>query len=109
MGDGDTRLLTARELARPVCGSVGHFHLLEGIHHAILPLRRARAAIRQRQLDVLIHGEIADHVEALKDEADLAMACARAIRVPELRDRAIVARIVSVGRGVEQTKHRQQG
>ena len=35
------------------------------------------AAVGQRQLDVLVDGEVADQVERLEDEADLAVADAR--------------------------------
>jgi hypothetical protein len=41
-----------------------------------LPFSRA---IGQRQLDVLEHGQVADQVEGLEDEADLAVADAGAL------------------------------
>ena len=42
-------------------------------------------AVGERQLDVLEHGQIADQVEALEDEADLAVADARALRTRSAR------------------------
>ena len=38
------------------------------------------AAVGERQLDVLEHGQVANQVEALEDESDLAVADARALR-----------------------------
>ena len=42
--------------------------------HALLALGGAHAAVGERQLDVLEHREVADQVEALEDEPDLAVA-----------------------------------
>ena len=46
------------------------------------PLGRLHPAVGQRQLDVLEHGQVADQVEALKDEPDLPVA--RRARAPPL-------------------------
>ena len=77
--DGDALLLTAGELAGQVLRAVRHADALERRIDALLALRGLHAAVGERQLDVLIHGEIADQVEALEDEADLAVADARAL------------------------------
>ena len=65
-------------------------------------------AIGQRQLDVFKHREIADQVEALEDETDLAIADAGALRVIELRHRLTVEREAAFGRGIEQAENREQ-
>src|SRR5713226_8962469 len=78
-GDGDTLLLTSGELRRIVAQAMGHADALEGILHFLLALAGAGAAIGEWELHVFIHGEIADQVEGLKDEADLAIANARAL------------------------------
>ena len=51
------------------------------------PLRSlgAHAAIGQRKLHILEHGQIADQIEALEDESDLAVADAGAIRERKIR------------------------
>ena len=45
----------------------------------LLALGLPHAAIGERQLDVLVDGEVADQVEALEDETDLAVSHARAV------------------------------
>ena len=55
---------------------------------ARLPLRRLHAAVGERQLDVLEDREVANQVEALEDEPDLAVADARALRHVQVRHRA---------------------
>src|SRR5713101_785262 len=78
-GHSDTLLLTAGELRRVVAQAMGHADALERALHLLLALARAGAAIGERELHVFVHGEIADQVEGLKDEADLAVANARAL------------------------------
>jgi len=74
-GYGDTLLLTTGELRRIVAHAVRHVHALERMLDAVLTLTRWHAgAIGERQLDILVDGEVADQVEALKDEADLLVA-----------------------------------
>src|SRR5271168_2781493 len=72
-------LLTAGELRRVVPEAVGHADAFEGVLDLLLALGGARAAIGQRQLDVFVDGEVADEVERLEDEADLAIADAGAL------------------------------
>ena len=107
-GDGDALLLTAGELRRIVLHAVAHAHALERIGDALLALGRRHAAVRERQLDVLVDREIADQVERLEDEADLAVADAGALRRRELRDRLAGERVLAVGRRVEQAEDREQ-
>src|SRR6185369_7277093 len=82
--DGHTLLLTAGELCRIVLHAVAHAHALECVGDALLALGRRHAAIGERQLDVLVDREIADEVERLEDEADLAIPNAGALRRREL-------------------------
>ena len=76
---GHALLLTAGELRGIVLHAVRHAHALQRFLHALLALRRRHAAIGERQLDVLVNGEIADQIESLEDEADFAIADARAL------------------------------
>ena len=69
---------------------------------------RRHAAIGQRQLDVFENGEVADEIEALEDETDLAIANARAFRKREVRDFAALERVAAVRRRVEQAEDREQ-
>src|SRR3979411_1611288 len=82
--DGDALLLTARELAGKVLRAMRHADALERGFDTLLPLRRLHAAVGRGQLDVLEDGEVANQVEALEDEPDLAVADARAFRRGEL-------------------------
>ena len=85
---GDALLLSARELARQMFRPMRHAHAFERLGDALAALGRPHAAIGERQLDVLEHGEIADQIEALEDEPDLAIADARALRSAAARRRA---------------------
>jgi hypothetical protein len=107
-GHGDALLLTARELRRQVLGAMRHADALERGVGALAALGRLHAAIDQRQLDVLEHGEVANQVEALEDEPDLAVADARALRQREVRDLVAVQHVRAFGRRVQQSEDRQQ-
>src|SRR5712664_623379 len=100
-GHSDTLLLTSRELRGIVAQAVGHADALESILHFLLALAGAGSAIGERELDVFIHGEIADQVEGLKDEADLAIANARALADGELGNGLAVQLVDAVGRRIE--------
>src|SRR5262249_26355470 len=79
-----------------------------GLLGARAPLLGRHRAVRQRQLDVLEHGELAAEVEALEDEADVLVADLRALGPRELRD-AAASQAVAAGAGsVEQPENRQQ-
>src|SRR5574338_581789 len=107
-GDGDALLLTAGELARQVLGAVRHAHLLERGHHAFLPLGGFHAAVRQRQFHVFIDGQVANQVEALEDEPDLAVAHPRPLGHGKRGDLAAVQRVLAFGAWTDETENRQQ-
>ena len=65
-------------------------------------------AIGQRQLDVFINRQVADEIEALENEADLAIADARALGKGEIGDLAALERIAAVRRRVEQPEDGEQ-
>ena len=73
---GHALLLAARKLARDSAATRCAMPTRSSdSHHAHLALRCGHhSAVRKRQFDVLIHGQIADQIEALEDEADLAVA-----------------------------------
>src|SRR5690606_34321607 len=89
--------------------AVRHPHALERLEHALLALLLVQSgSVRQRQLDVLEHREIADQIERLEDEADLAVANFRALRVVELLDRRAVQPVAAPARRIEQPEDRQE-
>ena len=89
-------------------GAMGHADTFERGLHPLFTLGRAHAAIRQRQLDVVEHGEIADQVEILKDEADLPVPRARALAHRQVRHRLTVEPVLATGRCVEQSEDREE-
>ena len=104
----DALLLTAGELRRIVLHAMRHADALQRLMHALLALRAGHAAIGERQLDVLIHRQIADQVERLEDEADLAIANARPLAQLQTLDGFAVQDVGAVGRRIEQPEDREQ-
>ncbi len=107
-GDRHPLLLAPRELARKMARAVRHADLLQRLAHRLRPLRRLHAAVGERQLDVLVHREVADQVEALEDEADLAIADAGPLGEVEVLDRVIVEHVGALAGRIEQPEDRQQ-
>jgi len=77
---------------------VGHTDAFQRVLHLLLSFRSARAAIRQRQLDVFIHRQVADQVERLENKSNLAVADSRALADGEFRNRLSVQRILAARR-----------
>src|SRR5471030_3101647 len=105
---GDALLLTARELAGQMLRAMRHPDALERRFDALLALGGLHAAIGERQLDVLEHRQVADQVEALEDEPDLAVAHAGALRGRELGHRPVVEQVLPLGGRVEQAQDREK-
>ena len=91
---GDALLLTAGELRGIVAQPVRHSHAFQRVLHLLLSLRCARAAIRQWQLHVFIHRQVADQIERLENKSNLAVADSRAFADRKIRHRRSVQRIV---------------
>ncbi|HXH25505.1 MAG TPA: hypothetical protein VNI78_09670 [Vicinamibacterales bacterium] len=104
--DRHALLLAARELTGQVLGAMRHADPLERRHHPLLPLGRPHAAIRERQLDVLEDRQIANQVEALEDEADLAAPQPCALGERQVGRPAAVEEVEPLGRRVEQPDDR---
>src|SRR5260221_428320 len=107
-GDGDALLLSTGKLRRVVIHSMSHADAFEGLRRLALAFRRGRAAVGERQLDVLIHGEVANEIEALEDETDFAVADARPHGVVEVRDRLAVEDVGAFAGRIEQTENGEQ-
>ena len=69
-GDRHPLLLAARQLARIMVHARAQADPFERLARRLAPLRRAHAAVQQRQLDVVDHAQVGDQVEALKDEPE---------------------------------------
>jgi hypothetical protein len=80
-----------------VLRAVRHADLLERVHHAFLPLGRLHTAVGERKLDVLIHIQIADEIETLKDESNLAVTNASALGERQVRHGLPVERVLAFG------------
>ena len=83
-GDGHALLLASGELRRPVLAPVGRFDLLDD--RVVPVLVHLGAAELEREEDVLLRREHREQVEELEDEADVAPAELRQLRIAELGD-----------------------
>ncbi len=88
--------------------AVSHANAFERVLHFLLALAGARAAIGKREFDVFVNGQVADQVEGLKDEANLAIANARALADGQLGDGLAVQLVIAFRRRIEQAENRQQ-
>jgi hypothetical protein len=108
-GDGHALLLTAGELAREVIEAMLHLDLRQHGLGLGLHVRGDEAlAIGQREADVLEDGQLADQVEGLEDEADLAVADAGALVAGEVADVVAVEPVLAAGRRVEEAEDREE-
>ena len=80
--DGHALLLATGQLRREVRGPVTHCHTIECVVDSPPPLRFAHATVEQRKLHIFVRCEVANQVERMEDESDLAVANARALLVP---------------------------
>ena len=62
-----------------------HAYFFERLLNPLLALAGGHTAVGERQLHILVNGEIADQIEGLKDETDLAVADARPFTEGEIR------------------------
>jgi len=88
--------------------AMAHADTLERLHDARLSLCWPHPAVCERQFDVLIDRQVANEVETLKDEPNLAIADACALGRFQARDGLVVQRIGPVGWRIEQAEDRQQ-
>ena len=98
--DRHALLLTAGQLARQVPRPVSHADALERLVDALAPLGLGHPHVGERQLDVLVDRQVADQVEALEDEPDLAVPRARALGDRQALDRPIVQPVLALRVGV---------
>src|SRR6185312_12548303 len=104
----DALLLTTGELRGVVLHAVRHPDFFQRLEYALAALGGIHSAIRERQLHVLVDGEVADQVERLEDEADLPIPNARALARGETGDGLSVEQIFALCRCVEQPENRKQ-
>ena len=84
-GHGDALLLSAGQLAGQMLGAMRHADPLERVAARAVALGGAHAAVGQRQLDILEHRQVANQIEALEDEPDLAVPDPRALGLRQRR------------------------
>ena len=89
--------------------TVADVHALHHLCHASLALRRRNVKITQRQLDVLIHIEFVNKVEALEHKADIALAELGTVLLLEVRHLGAQKFIGTAGRIVQQAQNVQKG
>src|ERR1019366_6320980 len=106
--DRDALLLAARELRGYVLGAVPHADLLQGLLDARLALGPGHAAGGERKLYVLVDREVADEVERLEYEPDLAVADARPVGGREALDQAAVEQVCALRRRVQEPEDREE-
>src|SRR5687767_4330669 len=88
--------------------TMAHPDPLEPILHPLLPLSRWHVPVGERQLHVLVDGQVTDQVERLEDEPDLAVADQRSLAGRHGRD-AITHQPVLAGRWrIEEAQDREQ-
>ena len=85
-----------------------HPDLLQRFTHATFAFRRTESAIRERQLDIFVHRKIADQIERLEDETDLAVSNPRALGGGETRNRLTRERVLTVAWRIEKAEQRQE-
>src|SRR5436309_3133901 len=107
-GDGHALLLAARELPGHVARPVAHADAIESVLYALLAIRRRHSPVGQGQLDVLEDGQVADQVEALEDEPDVAVADVGAIGGRQVLHRLGVEQVLTACGGVEQAEDGQE-
>src|SRR5579863_6604405 len=88
--------------------AMSHADAFEHFLHALLALGGGHAAVGERQLDVFKDCEVSNQIERLENEADLAVANARAIRERKIRDRVRVDPVIAFGGRIEQAQDRKQ-
>ena len=103
-GDGDPLLLTTGELGGQMLGAMAHADFFECFQHALFTLGGGHAAVGKRELDVLVNRKVADEIEGLENETDLAVADAGTLGEGEALDRATVEHVGAFGGRVEQTE-----
>jgi len=105
----DALLLPTGKLRGIVLSAMRHLDAFECVLDFFLALGRGHAAIREGEFDVFVDGEIADEIESLEDEADFAIANARAITELERGDGLAVERVVPFRRRIEKTEDGKEG
>src|ERR1700678_165469 len=108
-GDGHALLLSARELRGVVTRPGRQADAFQGLLYSPPPLRSVESAIAQRYVDIVLHVQIGNQIEGLKNEADLLVAQPRALVVVQAANIGAVELIFAAAEFLEQTRDRQEG
>ncbi len=101
-------LLAAGELPGIMPHAMRHSDAVEGLVNSSLTVNAGHAAVGERQLDVLVHGQVADQIEGLKNEADFPIADAGALGRLEGVHRLLVQHVNALRRRIEEAEDGQQ-
>ncbi len=104
-GDGHALLLAARQLRRVVPAARRQSHPGQRVLDAAAPLGAVEAAVAQRNLDIVLHVQVRNQVERLKDEADLLVAQSRALIVIQAAHVGAVQLILAAAEFLEQSRN----
>src|ERR1043166_9573457 len=85
-----------------------HAYAIERLRNQSFPIARTHSAIGQRQFDVFENRQVADQIEALKNESDLAVSDPGPVSERKIRNLIALERVTSVRRRVEQTENGQE-
>jgi hypothetical protein len=98
-------LLTTGELTRQMFRPMAHADALQRLGHKLLPLGSRHSPISQGQFHIFVNGQIADKIETLENEANLAIADAGAIGERKVGDFAALQGIAPARRSIKQTEN----
>ena len=107
-GYGDALLLTTGELLRIMLGAVADVHPLQDGSNHFLALGWLHTEVGEREFDILEDVQFVYQVEALEDEADIALANLRALLFFEVANFFVAQVIVALGGVVEQAQNIQE-
>lgn len=106
--DGDTLLLAAGQLHRPVIEAFAQTDHSRQFETTLPALAGNRALIVQRRFDVLDDGQLRDEVIRLKDESDRTAANSRQFVVTEFADVLISKKVLPACGAIEQAQQVQE-
>ena len=101
-------LLSAGELAGKQIFLGDDLKAVQRVRHQALPLPAGDIFIRERQVDVLAHGEIVEQVIALENHADIALGQFATLLAFHVMDSLLAKPVLAQPLIVEQGKHIQQ-
>ena len=88
--------------------AMGHADAFQRFLHTRFAFAAAHAAVRQRQLHIFKHRQVADEIETLENKTHFAVADARALGVIEVGHGLVVERVAAFGWRIQEAQDREQ-